>query len=88
MIIVLTVNKPNPELQNFAEDIFALKPNVYNLPIKNDPFFELLYRAGVRQIIHDGSTNEIHCIDGYLYAQNIAAGLETKDQDVLRLRRS
>ena len=63
----------------------------YNLSASNSNsshtlLFDQLYSLGVRQIIHDGTPDEIHCLDGYLYATNTAAGKEFEEKDLLRIK--
>lgn len=89
MIQVFTLAKPDHKLTNFKKEIFGLAKGVYNLPTCNHPnqlLFDQLYTLGVRQIIHDGTTDEIECLDGYLYATSLGAGKTIDEKDILRLK--
>ena len=79
MIRVFTLAKPSEEIKKHAQAIFNLAKGAYNLPTKNHSqqrLFDQLYTLGVRQVIHDGKSNEIHCMNGYDYAASAALGKE------------
>ena len=91
MIKVFTLSDPNPKIKDFASEIFSLGKGAYNLPTRNHPkqkLFDELYKLEVRQIIHDGKSDEIQCVDGYLYAQNLALGQPIKAKDMLVIKKA
>ena len=89
MIWLYTVAKPDPGIRDFAPQIFSLPQGAYNLPVfdhPEQPLFDALYQLGVRQLIHDGSRQEIRCASGYLYAQSAALGKIIPEKEILIIK--
>jgi hypothetical protein len=84
MIRVFTLGHPDEKIKAFAQEIFSLPKGAYNLP-GSRPLFEKLYPLGVRQIIHDGTPDEIQCMDGHLYALRLSLGKNIDEKDLLRI---
>ncbi|OGC21167.1 hypothetical protein A2291_01480 [candidate division WOR-1 bacterium RIFOXYB2_FULL_42_35] len=73
MIEIFTVDNPDKKLKSLTKDIFDLPKGNYDLPTHDhsqQKILDQLYQLGVRQIIHDGSKQEIHCLNGFKFAQN------------------
>ncbi|PIS28715.1 hypothetical protein COT42_07220 [Candidatus Saganbacteria bacterium CG08_land_8_20_14_0_20_45_16] len=82
MIKVYTKGEPDEQIKQYAGAIFALekKKRAYNLPLPGHPqqdLFEKLFKLGVVQIIHDGKSDKIHCLNGYTQSINVMLGRKT-----------
>lgn len=89
MIKIFTIGKPDSRIKNLAGEIFSLPEGAFNLPMDSSPnpaLFEKLYSLGAKQIICDGIPDEITCLDGYLYAQNLMNMADIPAEEVLRLK--
>lgn len=91
MIEIFCIGKPHEKIRDFAPDLAKLKQGAYNLPYHeknnpNKPLFELLYRLGVRQIIHDGVADVVKAMDGYLYAQSRAVDSPVPKDEILFIK--